>query len=84
MAALLDQSVTQEQIESMHQYTAVIERCAETNLYVGHVPGLPRAHSQGATLDELHANLVEVLQMLLEDGEPDLSTEFVGIQMIAV
>lgn len=68
----------------MHQYTAVIERCAETNLYVGHVPGLTGAHSQGATLDELHANLVEVLQMLLEDGEPDLSTEFIGTQTIAV
>lgn len=68
----------------MHQYTAVIERCADTHLYVGHVPGLPGAHSQGATLDELHANLVEVLQMLLEDGEPDLSTEFVGTQTIAV
>jgi predicted RNase H-like HicB family nuclease len=68
----------------MHQYTAVIERCADTELYVGHVPGLPGAHSQGATLDELHANLVEVLQMLLEDGKPDLSTEFVGTQTIAV
>ncbi len=68
----------------MHQYTAVIERCAETNLHLGHVPGLPGAHSQGATLDELHANLVEVLQMLLEDGEPALSSEFIGTQTIAV
>jgi predicted RNase H-like HicB family nuclease len=68
----------------MHQFTAVIERCADTKLYVGFVPGLPGAHSQGATLDELHANLVEVLQMLLEDGEPDLRTEFVGTQTIAV
>ena len=68
----------------MHQYTAVIERCAETNRYLGHVPGLPGAHSQGATLDALHANLVEVLQMLLEDGEPDLSSEFIGTQTLAV
>ena len=68
----------------MHQYTAVIERCAETDLYVGHIPGLPGAHSQAETLDELHKNLVEVLQMLLEDGEPDLRTEFVGTQTIAV
>jgi predicted RNase H-like HicB family nuclease len=52
----------------MRQYTAVIERCSETKLYVGHVPGLPGAHSQGATLDELNRNLIEVLQMLLEDG----------------
>lgn len=61
----------------MHRYTAVIERCATTRLYVGHIPGLPGAHSQGATLDELHDNLVEVLQMLLEDGEPESTTEFV-------
>ena len=33
---------------------------------VGYVPRFPEAHSQGATLDELHANLREVLAMLLE------------------
>jgi predicted RNase H-like HicB family nuclease len=45
---------------------------------VGYVPGFPGAHSQGATLDELHANLRELIAMLLEDGEPKLETEFVG------
>ena len=40
----------------------------DTRVYVGHVPGFPGAHSQGATLDELHANLREVIAMLLEDG----------------
>ena len=54
----------------MHAYTAVIERCPDTRLCVGHVPGFPGAHSQGETLDELHANLQEVITMLLEDGEP--------------
>ena len=48
---------------------AVIERCPDTNLYVGYVPGFPGAHSQGASLDELHANLQEVIAMLLDDGE---------------
>ena len=56
----------------MRAYTAVIERCADTNLYVGYVPGFPGAHSQSATLDELHANLREVIAMLLDDGEPRL------------
>ncbi len=51
-------------------FTAVIERCPDTGLYVGYVPGFPGAHSQGATLDELHRNLAEVIGMLLEDGEP--------------
>lgn len=52
----------------MKKYTAVIEKCPETQLYVGHVPGFPGAHSQGATLDELDQNLQEVIEMLLEDG----------------
>lgn len=68
----------------MRAYTAVIEHCPDTHLYVGYVPGFPGAHSQGATLDELHANLREVLAMLLEDGEPKLQTEFVGTQTVVV
>jgi len=68
----------------MSTYTAVIERCPDTKLYVGYVPGFPGAHSQGATLDELHANLREVIAMLLEDGEPKLETEFVGTQTVVV
>jgi predicted RNase H-like HicB family nuclease len=39
---------------------------------------------QGGTLDELNRNLQEVLAMLLEDGEPQLEEEFVGIQNVAV
>ncbi len=65
-------------------FTAVIERCPETGLYVGFVPGFPGAHSQGASLDELHANLREVVSMLLEDGAPQLESEFVGIQTVEV
>jgi len=65
-------------------YSAVIERDPETGLFVGFVPGFPGAHSQGATLDELNANLREVISMLLEDGEPVLESEFVGVQNVAV
>lgn len=68
----------------MKTFTAVIERCPETNLYIGFVPGFPGAHSQAATLDELHDNLREVIEMLLEDGEPKLEAEFVGTQTVAV
>ena len=66
----------------MKHYTAVVERDSETGLYVGYVPGFPGAHSQGETLDELNRNLREVIGMLLEDGEPTLETEFVGIQTV--
>lgn len=68
----------------MKTYTAIVERCPETGLYVGFVLGFSGAHSQGETLDELNKNLQEVIEMLLEEGEPILETEFVGIQNIAV
>ncbi len=66
----------------MKSFTAVIERCPDTNLYVGYVPGFPGCHSQGETLDELHRNLKEALDMLLEDGEPQLESEFIGTQTV--
>lgn len=68
----------------MKNFTAVVERDADTGLYVGWVPGFPGAHSQGATLDELRANLHEVIEMLLEEGEPELESEFVGTQTLRV
>ncbi len=68
----------------MKRFTAVVERCPDTGLYVGFVPGFPGAHSQGETLDELNKNLREVIEMLLEDGEPQLEAEFVGIQTVDV
>jgi predicted RNase H-like HicB family nuclease len=68
----------------MRTFTAVVERDPDTGLYVGYVPGFRGAHSQGETLDELNANLREVIAMLLEDGDPPLETEFVGTQTILV
>ena len=68
----------------MHAFNVVVERDGETGLYVGSVPGWPGAHTQGATLDELQANLQEVIEMLLEDGEPHLESEFVSIQTVRV
>jgi predicted RNase H-like HicB family nuclease len=65
-------------------FTAVVERDPVTGLLVGYVPGFPGAHSQAATLDELNANMREVISMLLEDGEPRLDAEFVGTQNVAV
>ncbi len=68
----------------MKLFTAVVERCPDTKLYVGHVPGFPGAHSQGETLDELNKNMHEVVLMLLEGGEPEMEAEFIGTQAIAV
>jgi predicted RNase H-like HicB family nuclease len=68
----------------MRTFNIVVERDPDTRLYVGYVPGWPGAHSQGETLDELRRNLQEVIEMLLEDGEPTLESEFVGVQTIQV
>ncbi len=62
--------------------TACVEFDSATQLYVGIVPGLPGAHSQGATLDELRDNMREVIALCLEaDPSIDLP-RFVGIQQI--
>jgi len=68
----------------MKAYTAIIEKCPDTNLYVGYIPGFAGAHSQGETLDELSKNLQEVIEMLTEDGEPELESLFIGTQVVMV
>ncbi len=68
----------------MQTFTVVVERDPNTSLLVGYVPGFPGAHSQAETLDELHTNMREVIEMLLEDGEPTLEGEFVGTQLVSV
>jgi predicted RNase H-like HicB family nuclease len=65
-------------------YTAIVEQCPDTGLYVGYVPGFPGAHTQGETMDELNQNLREVIEMLLEDGEPALGSQYVGTQTVTV
>ena len=64
----------------MRSFDVVIEQDPTTGLYVGYVPGWPGAHSQAKNLDELRANLREVIEMLLEDGDPRLESEFVGVK----
>lgn len=61
-----------------YRFTAVIERDLESGVYIGTVPDLPAARTHGDTLDELEANLKEVIELCLEE-EPERITEFVGI-----
>ena len=62
----------------MQTFSVAVEKCSQTGLYVGYVPGLPGAHTQAKTLDELEKNLCEVLSILLADGklEDKLSVNF--------
>jgi len=68
----------------MRSYHFVVERDPETDLLVGYVPGWPGAHTQGADIDELQQNLREVIEMLLEDGEPALESECIDVRTIQV
>lgn len=70
----------------MKTFTAYIEWDPETKLYVGTVPGIPGAHTQGADLDELHSNLKEVLELCLEgyEGNVEDLPRLVGLQQIEV
>ena len=70
----------------MKTFSAYVERDPETKLYVGIVPGIPGAHTQAQTLDELQVNLKEVLELSLEEHGDSIVDfpQFVGIQQIEV
>lgn len=70
----------------MKTFTAYVEWDPETKLYVGIIPGIPGAHTQGATLDELNANLKEVLSMCIEEFGEEVENlpQFVGLQQIEI
>ncbi len=41
----------------MKTFTAYVEQDKDIGLYIGIIPGVPGAHTQAATLDELQKNL---------------------------
>lgn len=70
----------------MKTFTAYVEWDPDTRLYVGIVPGIPGAHTQGATFDELHKNLKEVIELCLGEYKGPIKDlpHFVGLQQIEV
>ena len=71
---------------TVREFTAYVEFDPATKLYVGVVPGIPGAHTQAATLEELRANLKEVLELCLEeyDGSFDELPRLIGLEHVAV
>ena len=65
------------------EFYVIIER-DEDGYYVGEVPQLRACYSQGETLDELMANMREVIELCLEEGDEEVLPEIVGIQKVAV
>lgn len=70
----------------MRTFTAYLEWDPDTKLYVGFVPGIPGAHTQGKSLDELRANLKEVIELCLEEyrASGEEPPRFIGLQQIEV
>ena len=62
----------------------VIERDIETGLLVGSVPGLPGAHTQGATVEEVRENMAEVIELLRDEGALRMESEFVATTALMV
>lgn len=70
-----------------YRFTAEITKDNEVNQYIGIVPGLPVAHTQAATLDELQINLQDVIQLCIQEmTEEEISNipDFIGFQQISV
>jgi predicted RNase H-like HicB family nuclease len=71
----------------VYRTAGYIERDPETGLYVAVVPGIPGAHTQAETLDELQGNLKEVVELCVEEMSPEdkkLLPEFIGVQQVEV
>lgn len=69
-----------------YNFTVLIEKDPDTDLYVGEVPGLAGCHSQGETIDELMKNMKEVIELCIEAQKEDLHQipKFIGVQQIEV
>lgn len=73
-------------VMSRYQFPIVIEWDEESKLYIGHAPGIHGAHTQAATLDELDANMREVIELCLEESRTwdDDRPRFVGVHQIEI
>ena len=64
-------------------FYVIIER-DEDGYFVGEVPQLRACYSQGRTLDELMANIREVIELCLEEEAQETVPEFVGLQKVTL
>lgn len=73
-------------VNAMNTFIAYIEFDPETELYIGTVPGIPGAHTQASSLDELQENLKEVLSLCIEEYGDEIKDlpRFVGLQQVEV
>jgi predicted RNase H-like HicB family nuclease len=65
------------------EFYVIIER-DEDGYYVGEVTQLKACYSQGETIDELMANIKEVIELCLEEEGDENLPEFVGVQKVVI
>ena len=63
---------------------AVIERDVATGLLVGSVPGIPGAHTQGETIEEVRTNLSEVIELLQAENALEPESKFIATRALMV
>ena len=68
---------------AIREFYVIIER-DEDGYYVGEVPQLRACYSQGRTLDELMANMREVIELCLEEQGEEVLPEVIGIHKVAL
>jgi predicted RNase H-like HicB family nuclease len=69
------------------KFTTYIEKDPETGMLIGYVPSIPGAHTQAKSLDELYKNLKEVIELCLQEMDPQEKQslpEFIGLQQVDV
>lgn len=59
------------------KFTAIIEK-SDDGWYVGQIEEIPAAISQGKTIEELKANLIDALQLILEVNRESTEKEYQG------
>ena len=66
----------------MKEFSVVIEK-DEDGYFVAAVPALRGSHTQAKSIDTLMKRIREAIELCLEVEEP-ITTEFIGIQKVAV
>ena len=71
-------------LKKKREFNVVIEMDSE-GYYVATVPELRGCHTQAKSLDTLMKRVREAIELCLEiEGEPEKSTQFIGMQRITV
>jgi predicted RNase H-like HicB family nuclease len=68
---------------SKREFSVLVERDAD-GYYVASVPELRGCHTQARSLDKLMERVREAIELCLEVEQDISTTEFVGVQRIAV